>query len=234
MVYQKPKALNQTNEHLQVKLIGQKVPLPSLQLNFGSLAKCLAVGLCICFHKLLDNQGYELAHSNIHLIYELLEQVKEMSLQIQNSRISMTQGNNSISKKSPSESPSLENSQSQARSSDRVGPVFCRPLVVPGFYRLLKVIFSDEFCFFCIAKQRLCHNRDGNTKEQAIQEKKLNELIQDRCFMHILMPNQPMCHKAMVLLDSPMGNILEINFEIRAGILSLCCDEPNSTKYYMN
>ena len=35
-------------------------------------------------------QGFELAHPNIYLIYELLEHVKGLTLQNQNCRISMT------------------------------------------------------------------------------------------------------------------------------------------------
>ncbi|KAL6038533.1 hypothetical protein STEG23_000619, partial [Scotinomys teguina] len=54
-----------------------------------------------------QNQGFELVHPNNHLIYELLKHVKGMDLQIPNSRISMTQDNNRISKKSPRESPLL-------------------------------------------------------------------------------------------------------------------------------
>ena len=52
------------------------------------------------------NQDYELAHPNTHLIYEL-EHVKGLGLQIQSYRISMTQGNNRISKRRPSEGTSL-------------------------------------------------------------------------------------------------------------------------------
>ncbi|KAK7834524.1 hypothetical protein U0070_017710 [Myodes glareolus] len=50
--------------------------------------------------------GYELAHPNIHLIYELLEHVKEMDLEIQHYRVSTTQDSR-ISKRSPSESSLL-------------------------------------------------------------------------------------------------------------------------------
>ena len=52
-------------------------------------------------------QGFELAHPNIYPIYELLECVKVPVLQIQNYRISMTQGNDRISERSPSEVPVL-------------------------------------------------------------------------------------------------------------------------------
>ena len=48
-----------------------------------------------------------LAHPNIHFIYESLEHVEGTNLQIQNSRISMTQDNNRISKRNPSESLGL-------------------------------------------------------------------------------------------------------------------------------
>lgn len=50
------------------------------------------------------NQGYESAHPKIHRIYKLLKHVKGTNLEIQKSRISMTQENR-ISKKIPSESP---------------------------------------------------------------------------------------------------------------------------------
>ena len=52
-------------------------------------------------------QGFELAHPNIYPINELLVFTKGPALQIQNYRISMTQGNNRISKRSPSEVPVL-------------------------------------------------------------------------------------------------------------------------------
>ena len=52
-----------------------------------------------------QNQGNELAHPNIHFIYELLEPVKGMHLQMQSSRISMTQDSNRISKRSLSKTP---------------------------------------------------------------------------------------------------------------------------------
>ncbi|KAL6033887.1 hypothetical protein STEG23_019606 [Scotinomys teguina] len=52
-------------------------------------------------------QGYELAHPNIHSIYELHESVKGLVLQTQGCRISTTQGNNRISKRSPREDPGL-------------------------------------------------------------------------------------------------------------------------------
>lgn len=48
-------------------------------------------------------RGFELAHPNIYPIYELLEHVKGPVLQIQSFRISMTQGNNRITKRSPGE-----------------------------------------------------------------------------------------------------------------------------------
>jgi hypothetical protein len=43
-------------------------------------------------------QGFELADPNIYLIYELLERVKWLVLKIQSCRISMTQGNNKVTK----------------------------------------------------------------------------------------------------------------------------------------
>ena len=48
-------------------------------------------------------QGFELAHPQIYLINELLEHVKSLVLLIQVCRISLTQGNNRISDRSPSE-----------------------------------------------------------------------------------------------------------------------------------
>ena len=48
-------------------------------------------------------QGFELAHPNIYPIDELLKYMKGPVLQIQNYRMSMTQGNNRISEKSPGE-----------------------------------------------------------------------------------------------------------------------------------
>ncbi|MEJ1288253.1 GRIP and coiled-coil domain containing 2 [Cricetulus griseus] len=53
------------------------------------------------------NQGYEVAHPNIHPTYELLEHMKGPVLQIQSCRTSTTQGNNRQSKRSPSEGPVL-------------------------------------------------------------------------------------------------------------------------------
>lgn len=49
----------------------------------------------------------ELAHSNICLIYELLEHMKRPLLRIKRYRISMTQDNNKKSKSSPSEDPGM-------------------------------------------------------------------------------------------------------------------------------
>jgi hypothetical protein len=47
-------------------------------------------------------------YSNIYSINELLECMKWLDFQIQNYRISMTQGNSRISKRSPSEDPILK------------------------------------------------------------------------------------------------------------------------------
>ena len=52
-------------------------------------------------------QDLELAYPNIYPIGELLESRKGLVLQIQNYRISITQGNNRICKRSPSEVPVL-------------------------------------------------------------------------------------------------------------------------------
>ena len=48
-----------------------------------------------------------MVQANIYPTNELLECMKGLVLQIQNYRISMTQGNNRISKRSPSEVPVL-------------------------------------------------------------------------------------------------------------------------------
>lgn len=45
-------------------------------------------------------KGYELAHPNINLSYELLEHVTGRKLQIQSFKMSMTQDNNMIFKRS--------------------------------------------------------------------------------------------------------------------------------------
>lgn len=52
-------------------------------------------------------QGFELADPNMYLIYELLEHKKGLFIGIQSCRISMSQGNNKMSQKSPSEDPVL-------------------------------------------------------------------------------------------------------------------------------
>ena len=56
-------------------------------------------------------QGFELAHSKIYIICELLESVIEPILLIQSCKSSMPQGNNSIMGRSPSEDPVLMVSQ---------------------------------------------------------------------------------------------------------------------------
>jgi hypothetical protein len=48
-----------------------------------------------------------MAHSSTYPIYELLEHVKGPVLQNQSYKISMTQGNSKISKRSPGEDPVL-------------------------------------------------------------------------------------------------------------------------------
>ena len=52
-------------------------------------------------------QGFELGHSNIYPICELLEPVKGQVLQIQSYGVSMTQGNHSVMERSPGEDPVL-------------------------------------------------------------------------------------------------------------------------------
>lgn len=49
----------------------------------------------------VQNQGYQLAHPNIHLIYGLFEHKKWMNLQIQHYRISMTQYSNRFHRGAP-------------------------------------------------------------------------------------------------------------------------------------
>ena len=56
-------------------------------------------------------EGFESAHPIIYIICELLERVKGPVLQPQSCRISMTQGNNRITGRSPSEDPVLMVSQ---------------------------------------------------------------------------------------------------------------------------
>ena len=48
-------------------------------------------------------QGFESAQLHTYAIYKLLEHTKGLFLQIQNYKIFVTQGNNRISKRSPSE-----------------------------------------------------------------------------------------------------------------------------------
>lgn len=52
-----------------------------------------------------QNKGYELAHPNIHPIYNLLELLNGPVLQSQRFKISMTQHNNRIFKRSSTEGP---------------------------------------------------------------------------------------------------------------------------------
>ena len=56
-------------------------------------------------------QGSELAHPKIYIIYELLGCVKGPVLLIQSCKISMTQGNNRMTRRQPSEDPVLMVSQ---------------------------------------------------------------------------------------------------------------------------
>jgi hypothetical protein len=49
--------------------------------------------------------GFELANTKTYLIYELLEHVIGLALQLQSYRISMTQGNHRITKRSHDENP---------------------------------------------------------------------------------------------------------------------------------
>lgn len=54
-------------------------------------------------------------HPNIHCIYDLLESMKELVLQIESCKISTTQVNNTISKRSPSEGPPSIDSVAETR-----------------------------------------------------------------------------------------------------------------------
>jgi hypothetical protein len=66
-----------------------------------------ARGLTISDASQAQFQSSELAHSNIYPVSEMLVCMKGQALQIQNYRTSMTQGNNRISERSPSEVPEL-------------------------------------------------------------------------------------------------------------------------------
>ena len=59
-----------------------------------------AVRLTYSAHTQAQIWGFELSHSNIYPVDELLECLKEQVLQIQSCRISMTQGNNGIQEES--------------------------------------------------------------------------------------------------------------------------------------
>ena len=65
-----------------------------------------------------QNQGCELAHPNLHPISALLKHVKEPVLQTQSCRISMMQGNNSISKRSPRKGPASIMKQTPETSNE--------------------------------------------------------------------------------------------------------------------
>ena len=56
---------------------------------------------------LYQNQGYKLAHASIHPVYDLLDHVKGLILQIQSCRSYMKQRNNRIPKRSLSYGPVL-------------------------------------------------------------------------------------------------------------------------------
>ena len=55
-----------------------------------------------------QNQGYELAHPNIHPDCDPLEHVKGLVLQTQSCRISMTQDNNRRTRKTPRKGLSID------------------------------------------------------------------------------------------------------------------------------
>lgn len=52
-----------------------------------------------------QNQAYELVHHNTHPIYDLLELIKAVALLFQSCSSLMTQGNNSLSRRTASEDP---------------------------------------------------------------------------------------------------------------------------------
>ena len=66
-------------------------------------------------------QGFELAHTKIYIICELLEHIKGPVLLIQSCRISMTQGNNRMPQRSPSEDPILMVQQKPETSNQTNG-----------------------------------------------------------------------------------------------------------------
>ena len=66
-------------------------------------------------------QGFELAHPNIYPIYELVESIKGLAVQIQSCRISMTQGTRGYLRGSPGEDPVLmvqQKSESSNKTDD--------------------------------------------------------------------------------------------------------------------
>ncbi|XP_035297564.1 uncharacterized protein C16orf78 homolog [Cricetulus griseus] len=68
--------------------------------------------LVFCLPVEVQIQGYELAYPNINANYELLEHEKEPVLQLQSHRVSMAQGSNRISERSPSTPGSRKGSES--------------------------------------------------------------------------------------------------------------------------
>lgn len=64
-----------------------------------------------------QNQGYNSAHSDTYLVFEPVDYVKGLDLQIHSCKISMTQGNNMMSKKSPSEGPVFKMRQKRLASN---------------------------------------------------------------------------------------------------------------------
>lgn len=54
-----------------------------------------------------ENQGYDLAHHNIHFIYEMLGHEKELNQKIHSCMIFVTQGKDGISKRSLNENLGL-------------------------------------------------------------------------------------------------------------------------------
>jgi len=100
-------------------------PCPSPAVTLGALAEAVMESLpwWYGFRRVgrLTNsatnwiQGIKFAHPSIYPIYEPLEHVNGPALQIQSCRISMAQGNNGITKRSPREDPVLLCSRSQTR-----------------------------------------------------------------------------------------------------------------------
>ena len=112
-----------------------------------------------------QNWDYEVAHTNTHPIYELLKCVKGPDLQIQNYRVSMTQGINRISRRSSGEGPILiEKQKPETLSQTNIDGnehlkiyglrgILCDSLGHTTVSTLRKLfLFCFLFWFFCFAR----------------------------------------------------------------------------------